>query len=51
MLDGYESPIELKVRMTIGDGEITVDYAGSSQRRRAASTRRSATPTRIRCSG
>ena len=30
MLDGYESPIELKVRMTIGDGEITVDYAGSS---------------------
>ena len=29
-LDGYEAPIELKVRMTIGDGEITVDYAGSS---------------------
>lgn len=30
MLDGYESPIELKAQMTIGDGEITVDYAGSS---------------------
>ena len=30
MLDGYESPIELKARLTIGDGEITVDYAGSS---------------------
>jgi N-methylhydantoinase B len=29
-LDGYESPIELKARLTIGDGEITVDYAGSS---------------------
>jgi len=29
-LDGYESPIELKVRMTVGEGEITVDYAGSS---------------------
>jgi len=30
MLDGYESPIELKARLAIGDGEITVDYAGSS---------------------
>ena len=30
MLDGYESPIQLKVRMTIGSGDITVDYAGSS---------------------
>ena len=30
MLDGYESPIELKARLTIGDDEITVDYAGSS---------------------
>jgi N-methylhydantoinase B len=30
MLDGYESPIQLKVRMTIGGGDITVDYAGSS---------------------
>jgi N-methylhydantoinase B len=29
-LDGYEAPIELKVRMTIGGGGITVDYAGSS---------------------
>ena len=29
-LDGYESPIELKVRMTVGEGDITVDYAGSS---------------------
>ncbi|MGH8675136.1 MAG: hydantoinase B/oxoprolinase family protein, partial [Burkholderiales bacterium] len=29
-LDGYESPIELKARMSIGGDEITVDYAGSS---------------------
>ncbi len=29
-LDGYESPIELRARMEIGDGAITVDYAGSS---------------------
>ncbi|HEX5612982.1 MAG TPA: hydantoinase B/oxoprolinase family protein [Burkholderiales bacterium] len=29
-LDGYESPIELRARMTIRDGELTVDYAGSS---------------------
>ena len=29
-LDGYESPIELKARLTVGEGEITVDYAGSS---------------------
>ncbi|HKQ63076.1 MAG TPA: hydantoinase B/oxoprolinase family protein, partial [Candidatus Polarisedimenticolaceae bacterium] len=29
-LDGYESPIELHANLEIGDGEITVDYAGSS---------------------
>src|SRR6266699_2625753 len=29
-LDGYESPIELRARLEIGDGEITVDFAGSS---------------------
>ena len=29
-LDGYESPIELKACMSVRDGEITVDYAGSS---------------------
>jgi N-methylhydantoinase B len=29
-LDGYEAPIELKAKMTIRDGELTVDYAGSS---------------------
>ena len=29
-LDGYESPIELKARIHIGDDAITVDYAGSS---------------------
>jgi N-methylhydantoinase B len=29
-LDGYESPIELRAKMTIRDGELTVDYAGSS---------------------
>jgi N-methylhydantoinase B len=29
-LDGYESPIELHASLEIGDGEITVDYAGSS---------------------
>ena len=30
LLDGYESPIELNARLAIGDGEITVDYAGTS---------------------
>src|SRR5262249_61956976 len=30
MLDGYEAPIELHASLEIGDGEITVDYAGSS---------------------
>jgi N-methylhydantoinase B len=29
-LDGYESPIELRACLRIGDGEITVDFAGSS---------------------
>ena len=29
-LDGYESPIELRACLDIGDGEITVDFAGSS---------------------
>jgi len=29
-LDGYDAPISLKAEMTVGDGEITVDYAGSS---------------------
>src|SRR4030095_15605706 len=29
-LDGYEAPIELHASLEIGDGEITVDYAGSS---------------------
>ena len=29
-LDGYESPIELHARLDIGDGEIVVDFAGSS---------------------
>lgn len=29
-LDGYESPIELRACLEVGDGEITVDFAGSS---------------------
>ena len=29
-LDGYESPIELKAALTVADGRIHVDYAGSS---------------------
>jgi N-methylhydantoinase B len=29
-LDGYESPIELKAALTVGDKGIHVDYAGSS---------------------
>jgi N-methylhydantoinase B len=29
-LDGYESPIELRAALTVGDGEVTVDFAGSS---------------------
>jgi N-methylhydantoinase B len=29
-LDGYDAPIELRARMTIGDGRIDVDLAGSS---------------------
>ena len=29
-LDGYESPIELRVLMTVADGGITVAFAGSS---------------------
>ena len=29
-LDGYESPIELRASLDIGDGEITVNFAGSS---------------------
>ena len=29
-LDGYESPIELRACLEIGDGEIAVDFAGSS---------------------
>ena len=29
-LDGYESPIELHASVEVGDGEITVDFAGSS---------------------
>jgi N-methylhydantoinase B len=29
-LDGYDAPIVLKARMTVSDGEIVVDYAGSS---------------------
>ena len=29
-LDGYDVPILLKAEMTVGGGEITVDYAGSS---------------------
>src|SRR5258705_2679250 len=30
MLDGYESPIELKAALRVADGRIHVDYAGSS---------------------
>ncbi len=29
-LDGYESPIELRAKMTVRGSELTVDYAGSS---------------------
>ncbi|MSP48186.1 MAG: hydantoinase B/oxoprolinase family protein [Alphaproteobacteria bacterium] len=29
-LDGYDAPILLKARMTVGNGEIVIDYAGSS---------------------
>ncbi len=29
-LDGYDAPIQLKASMTVGDGEIVIDYAGSS---------------------
>jgi N-methylhydantoinase B len=29
-LDGYEAPVELKAALTVGDGAIHVDYAGSS---------------------
>ncbi|MGY8935347.1 MAG: hydantoinase B/oxoprolinase family protein [Alphaproteobacteria bacterium] len=29
-IDGYESPIDLTATLTIGDGEIVVDYTGSS---------------------
>ena len=29
-LDGYEAPIELKAALTVGDGTIHVDYAGTS---------------------
>lgn len=29
-LDGYESPIELKAALTVADGRIKVDYAGTS---------------------
>lgn len=30
MLDGYDSPIELRAKMVIGDGRIDVDLTGSS---------------------
>jgi N-methylhydantoinase B len=29
-LDGYESPISIKSRLTIGRGKITIDFSGSS---------------------
>ena len=29
-LDGYESPLLVRCRLTIKDGEITIDYSGSS---------------------
>src|SRR5258708_6326136 len=29
-LDAYDAPIQLKASMTVGDGEIVIDYAGSS---------------------
>jgi N-methylhydantoinase B len=29
-LDGYEAPLELKAALTVGDGAIHVDYAGTS---------------------
>lgn len=29
-IDGYDEPVELKATLTIGGGEIVVDYAGSS---------------------
>ncbi len=30
-LDGYESPLFIKAKMTVGDDEIVVDYAGTSR--------------------
>lgn len=30
MLDGYDAPIQLRARMTVGDGRIDVDLAGCS---------------------
>lgn len=30
LLDGYDAPIELRARMTIGDGRIDVDLSGST---------------------
>ena len=29
-IDGYEAPIDLKATLTVGDGEILVDFTGSS---------------------
>ena len=29
-IDGYEAPLDLKAMLTIGDGEILVDFAGTS---------------------
>ena len=29
-LDGYEAPIELKAALTVSDGAIHVDYAGTT---------------------
>ncbi len=40
MLDGYESPVELKAALSVADGRIHVDYARAS-----ASIRPSAIPT------
>ena len=35
--DGYKIPTTIRTRVTIGDGEIEVDYTGSSPQRRDAS--------------
>ena len=47
-LDGYEEPVRLKLRMTVEDERIVLDYSWSWRRRVTASIRRNAIRTRIR---